>query len=57
MFTGKKTYALSAGMILTGIGGVLSGQLSPFEALLMILNGGAFASVRAGVASEVKKAK
>lgn len=52
---GKKTYAVSAGAILSAIGGVLTGVLSPFEALLAVINGLGLASLRSGVKADVKK--
>lgn len=54
--TGKKTYAVAAGAILSAVGGVLSGQVSWFEALLLVINGAGLASLRGGVTTEVKKA-
>lgn len=55
ILTGKKTYIAGGAAIISAVAGVLTGQLSIFEALIVALNGGAVASLRAGVTSEVKK--
>jgi hypothetical protein len=52
---GKKSYATAIGLVLTSVGGVLSGEISPLMALLGILSGGGIASARAGATREVKK--
>lgn len=57
ILTGKKTYIAGAAGIISAVAGVLTGQLSIFEALILALNGGGIMSLRAGVATEVKKVK
>lgn len=57
ILTGKKTYIAGGAAVISAVAGVLTGQLSIFEAIIIALNGGAVASLRAGVATEVKKVK
>lgn len=54
---GKKTHFATAGAILTAIAGVLGGELTPLQGLLVLFGGGAVSAVRAGVATDVKKLK
>lgn len=47
---GKKTYLVSAGFVVYAILGVALGQLTPEQALQLVLSGLGFATLRAGVA-------
>lgn len=57
IFSGKKSYAAAIGLLLTAIGGVLSGIASPMEAIIAVLGGIGVASSRAATSREVKKGK
>lgn len=52
MFTGWKTYAMAAGLAMTAAGGYLTGDLTATEALLVFLNGGGLAALRAAMQRE-----
>lgn len=51
---GKKTYLVSAGMVLYGALGLWLGQLSPEAAAVLIFDGLAFAGIRHGVSQSSK---
>lgn len=47
---GKKTYAVALGGVLGAIGGWLTGQLDPVQALQIAFNAVAAATIRHGIA-------
>ena len=48
---GKKTYLVALGIILTGIGSYLSGDVTLIQAVVVILNGLGLGALRLGVAN------
>ena len=51
MFVGKKTYLAALGLVLTGIGGFLTGDLTVLAAVALVINGLGFAALRNGIAT------
>ena len=43
---GKKSFMVALGLILTAVGGVLSGAMTLNEGIILALNGGAVAALR-----------
>jgi hypothetical protein len=54
---GNKTYLTAAAGALTNVAALANGDVTPLQFALILLGAGGIASVRAGVASEVKKLK
>jgi len=54
MLSGSKTYLAAFGLALTALGGYLHGDLTASEALVVFLNGGGLASVRAALSAAHK---
>lgn len=52
MLTGKKTYLAAGGMVLTSVGGWLTGHLTPMDAITTALNGLALIFLRNGMANQ-----
>lgn len=46
---GKKTYIVAAGMVLYAILGIVLGQITPDQGVLLILQGLGFAGLRHGI--------
>ena len=49
-FAGKKSYLVSATMVVYGVSGFLLGELETTSSLMFVLNGLGMAAIRAGVA-------
>ena len=52
MFNGRKTYLAALGIILVGVGGFLTGELTLIVAITQVFAGLGLAAVRLGVANK-----
>lgn len=55
LFSGKKTYLMAAGIVLTAAGSLATGDMDVTQAIIYVLNGLGLGTLRAGV-SKVQKA-
>lgn len=55
MFNGKKTYIVAIGAALTAIGGFMTGQINLVELIAGLFGATGLGTLRAGIASDVKK--
>ena len=52
LLSGKKSYLVSLGLIVFGVSGVISHNMTSEQAITLVLNGLGLGSIRAGIAKK-----